>query len=51
MSAIYYRYFLSCWKINVNFTEENLSNAVKKGYITEEEKEQIMSEERTFIGG
>ena len=51
MSQIYYNYFVSCWKINENFTEDNLNNAVKKGYITEGEKEKIMSEERHIMGG
>lgn len=37
-----YNYFVTCWKINPRFTETNLNNAVIKGLITEEEKQQIL---------
>lgn len=37
-----YGYFASCWKVNPNFTETNLNNAVTKGYVTADEKAQIM---------
>lgn len=41
MSALY-NYFVSCWKNNPNFTETNLTNAVTKGLLTEQEKQQIL---------
>lgn len=37
-----YNYFVTCWLYNPSFTEVNLTNAVTKGLITEEEKAQIL---------
>lgn len=38
-----YNYFVSCWRFNSSFTEQNLTNAVTKGYITEAEKAEILA--------
>lgn len=40
MSTLY-NYFLLCWAGNPNFTEQNLANAVTKGYITADEQTTI----------
>lgn len=37
-----YNYFLTGW-VNGTVNEENLTNAVAKGYITEEEKQTILA--------
>lgn len=37
-----YNFFLQCW-LNGLITEERLQNVVNKGYITQEEKEQIIN--------
>lgn len=47
--SILYNYFVSCWRLNPNFNEENLNKAVTKGYITEEEKAEILKIERKFL--
>lgn len=43
-----YNYFVSCWKLNPNFTDENLTNAVTNKLLTEEEKQQILLIPREF---
>lgn len=40
-----YPYFLSCW-LNYTVTEQQLESAVAKGYITEEEKNEIIATPR-----
>lgn len=45
MASRLYEYCLMRWKSGA-WTEEQLTNAVAKGYITEEEKQQIMSTPR-----
>jgi hypothetical protein len=45
MPSRLYAYFLMCWK-NYTVTEEQLQVAVQKGYITQEEYEEIISTPR-----
>jgi hypothetical protein len=45
MASRLYPYFLMCWK-NYTVTAEQLQTAVQKGYITQEECEQIISTPR-----
>jgi len=45
MSGLY-NYFLTCWKYNSTFTEQNLTNAVEKGLISEDEKKTILATPR-----
>jgi hypothetical protein len=40
---MYYNYFLDCWK-NGSIDEEGLTKAIERGYITEEEKQEIISQ-------
>jgi hypothetical protein len=39
---MYYDYFLDCWE-NGTIDDTGLTKAVERGYITEEEKQEIMS--------
>ncbi|MDC0761708.1 hypothetical protein POF51_13460 [Brevibacillus sp. AG] len=45
MASRLFNYFLMCW-VCKSVDEENLSNAVAKDYITEEEKQNIMATPR-----
>lgn len=45
MASRLYNYFLYCW-INGTITEEQLQQAVAKGYITQDEYYQIISTPR-----
>lgn len=42
MASRLYNYFVYCWK-NGTITQEQLQQAVAKGYITQEEYEQIIA--------
>lgn len=42
MASRLFNYFLMCW-INGTVTEAQLETAVSKGYITEQEKQDIMA--------
>ncbi|QQE75734.1 XkdX family protein [Brevibacillus composti] len=45
MASRLFNYFLMCW-INGTVTEQQLETAVAKGYITQEEKENILATPR-----
>lgn len=42
MASPLYNYFLNCWK-NCGCTQQQLQNAVAKGYITQQEYDQIIA--------
>jgi len=42
MASRLFNYFLMCW-VSGTVNEEQLTNAVAKGYITEQEKQDIMA--------